>query len=233
MSQPSYPPPSYPPPSYPPPSYPPPYPPVSFGPPRRRRVLPVVLAAVAAVLVLAAAIIVPLALTRGDDEPGRAGESADTSTLDDVQSFEDLSTTHLEVGEGFSYPQSPPVGGRHAPVWLECGAYDEPVPEVNVVHDLEHGTVWLTYRSEDVDAAGIDRLTEALPDNGILSPYPDQEAPVVITVWGRQLALTGPDDPRIDLFIAEYGAGETAPEPAASCHGGVDPGDLDGGGVSA
>lgn len=91
---------------------------------------------------------------------------------------------------------------------------------------LNHGTVWLTYRPEDVDAAGIDRLTETLPDNGILSPYPDQEAPVVITVWGRQLALTGPDDPRIDLFLAEYGAGETAPEPNASCHGGVDPSDL-------
>lgn len=193
-----------------------------------------VLASVAAVLVLAAAVVVPLALTLGDeDEKGPAGESADTSTLDAVRSYDDLPGTHLEIGEEFAYPQSPPVGGRHAPVWLECGVYDEPVPEVNVVHDLEHGTTWITYRPEQVDPAGVETLADVLPDNGILSPYPDQEAPVVITVWGRQLALSGPDDPRIDLFIAEYGAGETAPEPAASCHGGVDPGDVDDGGVSA
>ncbi len=195
-------------------------------PGRRRRVLPLVLAVVVAVLVLAAAVLVPLALSGDDDGGPGAGGSDEPSNLDAVESFEDLPSVHLEVGEDFSYPQSPPVGGRHSPIWLECGVYDEPVPEVNIVHDLEHGTVWLTYRSEDVDAAGVELLTEALPDNGILSPYPDQEAPVVITVWGRQLALTGPDDPRIDLFLAEYGAGETAPEPNASCHGGVDPGSL-------
>lgn len=72
----------------------------------------------------------------------------------------------------------------------------------------------------------MDRLAELLPDNGILSPYPDQEAPVVITVWGRQLELTGPEDPRIALFVAAFGAGETAPEPFASCHGGADPDEL-------
>lgn len=66
-------------------------------------------------------------------------------------------------------------------------------------------------------------MTELLPANGLLSPYPDQEAAVVITVWGRQLALDGPDDPRIQLFIDAYGAGDTAPEPFASCNGGARP----------
>ncbi|WP_157537338.1 DUF3105 domain-containing protein [Nocardioides sp. Root190] len=220
---PSGPPPSYAPPQFGPPGYPPAFPP----PPRKRRVLPVVLASLAAVLVLATAVVVPLVLTRDDDETGGGdGGSVDTTDLDAVESFDGLSNDHLTLGDTFDYPQSPPVGGQHAPVWLECGVYDEPVPEVHVVHDLEHGTTWLTYRPDDLDAAGIEQLADLLPDNGILSPYPDQEAPVVITVWGRQLALTGADDPRIPLFIAEFGAGETAPEPYASCHGGADPDDL-------
>lgn len=242
MSEPPVPPaqgpPPYPPPPYAPaPSAPPPYAPPAFPssypgafppPPRRRRALPVVLAVLVAVLVLAAAVLVPLVLT-GDDDPDRAGVGegpVGTGDLAAVESFDDLSTEHLALGERFDYPQSPPVGGQHAPVWLECGVYDEPVPEVHVVHDLEHGTTWLTYRPDDVDAGGVDRLAELLPDNGILSPYPDQEAPVVITVWGRQLELTGPEDPRIALFVAEFGAGETAPEPLASCHGGADPDEL-------
>ena len=66
-----------------------------------------------------------------------------------------------------------------------------------------------------------------------MSPYPGLDAPVVVTVWGRQLRLEGADDPRLGLFIARYGAGETAPEPFASCAGGLsdpDPGPYGGGG---
>ena len=33
----------------------------------------------------------------------------------------------------------------HDPVWLDCGAYDAPVRDENAVHDLEHGSVWITY----------------------------------------------------------------------------------------
>ncbi len=34
-----------------------------------------------------------------------------------------------------------PAGGEHSAVWLNCGAYSEPVPEENAVHSLEHGAV--------------------------------------------------------------------------------------------
>ena len=224
MSEPLFPPPPYPPPS-PPPAFPPP----CFPPPRNRSAVPIVLAVLAAVLVLAVAIVVPVVLATDDDaeaDDQAAATEPDTSSLAAVKEYDGLTNQHVAPGEEPDYPQSPPVGGDHAPSWLECGAYDEPVPEANAVHDLEHGTVWLTYRTDEVDAAGVRRLTEALPANGILSPYDDQAAPVVITVWGRQLELTGPDDPRIALFVAQFGAGDTAPEPFASCNGGVDPADL-------
>lgn len=223
---PPYGPPPYGPPSFGPPPFPPPYA-APYPPPRKRRALPVVIAALVALLLVGAAVLVPVLLSRGgdeDDDP--VATDVDTSDLSAVQEFDDLTTRHLEPGEDHDYPQAPSVGGDHAPVWLECGVYDEPLPEVNVVHDLEHGTIWLTYRPDLVDADGVQQLADQVPDNGIMSPYPDQEAPVVITVWGRQLALVGPDDPRIALFVAEFGAGDTAPEPFASCHGGVDPADL-------
>ena len=44
---------------------------------------------------------------------------------------------------------------------------------------------------------------------------------MVVTVWGRQLDLTGADDPRLELFIDEYSEGVTSPEPFASCAGGA------------
>jgi len=198
----------------------------------------VVLAVLVAALVIAAAIVIPLTLGGDDEDDGdrRADESADTddpthvdtSDLEAVRSYDNPGAMHVPDGETIDYPQSPPVGGEHRQRWIECGVYDEELPNEHVVHDLEHGTVWITYREDDVDADEIDGLAEQLPGNGILSPYDDQDAPVVITVWDRQLELVGADDPRIDLFIDEYGAGETAPEPFASCNGGITPYDTSG-----
>ena len=100
----------------------------------------------------------------------------------------------------------PPLGGPHDPDWLACGAYDEPVRDENAVHDLEHGTVWITY-DPDLAEDEVGALEELLPDDGIMSPYPDLPAPVVVTVWGAQLQLDGADDPRLPLFLEEFGDG--------------------------
>ncbi|NYD59279.1 hypothetical protein BKA08_003517 [Nocardioides marinisabuli] len=179
----------------------------------RAPVVALVATLVLAALVVAAAAVVPRLLAEPVDR-----------TLDQVRVYDDLPTTHVD-GD-VDYEQEPPVGGPHADRWLDCGAYDTQVRAENVVHDLEHGTVLLAY-GPDTSADDVRRLEALLPDNGILTPWEGLEAPVVVTVWGRQLALTGADDPRLPLFIDAFGAGETAPEPFASCAGGVP--DADGG----
>jgi uncharacterized protein DUF3105 len=100
------------------------------------------------------------------------------------------------------------------------------------VHDLEHGTVWITYDPALADA-DVAALEAVLPDDGIMSPYPNLPSPVVVTVWGAQLQLAGPDDPRLPLFLDELGDGGTAPEPMASCEGGTDDPQGGSGGVPA
>ena len=139
-------------------------------------------------------------------------------TLAAVETYDDLPTTHTD--EPVTYDQRPAVGGPHAGAWLDCGTYDEPVREENVVHDLEHGTVWFAVQ-DDLDAQARAELAALLPGNGILSPYPGLDAPLVVTVWGAQLRLSGPDDPRLPLFLERYGNAQTAPEPMASCDGGL------------
>lgn len=223
------PPPAGPPPTGPPPPYqpyaaPPPGPPpgwtpqpeqpASPGPSGSRRAIVVVLGLVAALVVIGGAVLVPVLLDEDEPEP-----SAGEPTLEAVEKFSDLATTHTE--EDQDYEQSPAAGGPHSGAWLDCGVYDEPVREENVVHDLEHGTVWITYEP-GLDEESVAALEEVLPQNGILSPYDDLRAPVVVTVWERQLELTGADDPRLELFLEQFGAGETAPEPTASCAGGID-----------
>ena len=199
-------------PTHPPPAYPPPPPPPP-GPPARR-LLPVVLAVVGGVLLLAAAVTVPLVLRQLDADDVARDQPV---SLDAVEIYDELDPGHTT--DDVDYPESPPVGGPHDPVWLDCGVYDEPVREENVVHDLEHGTTWITYDADD--GVDVGALAGLLPQNGILSPYDDLGSPVVVTVWGRQLALEGVDDPRLPLFLETYADGVTAPEPFASCAGGV------------
>lgn len=180
----------------------------------RDRFTVLALAGLAACAVLLVAIGLPVAVSQV-----RADDAARVErNLDEVQVFADLSTEHTE-GD-VDYPQTPPAGGPHHPRWLECGVYDEPVREENAVHDLEHGTVWITY-DPDLPAEDVASLAEQLPANGILSPYPGLPAPVVVTVWGHQLRLVGADDPRLGLFVEQLGGGRSAPEPFASCAGGV------------
>ena len=210
MSQPA-------PPSYDGPPAPPPPP-----PPRPSRT-PVVIAAVTAVVVLALAVLVPVAVQR----LRVSQQPAVVANLDEVKVYENLPRDHTE--DDVDYTQVPPVGGRHDPVWLDCGAYDAPVRDENAVHDLEHGSVWISY-DPGLGADDVQALTQVLPQNGILAPYDGLPAPVVVTVWGRQLRLTGADDPRLPLFIERFGDGHTAPEPFASCAGGVRETESAGGG---
>ena len=190
--------------------------------------LPLVLASVGAALVLGAALAAPLVdkALRGEEEAQRALD------LTLVQTWEVTDRAHT-MGD-VAYPQDPPAGGPHAPVWLACGVYDEPVREENAVHDLEHGTVWITH-DPGLSASDVETLADQLPDNGIMSPREDLPAPVVVTVWGAQLRLDGADDRRLGLFIEEYGDGHTAPELGVSCAGGTpDPqGALPGEGTNA
>ncbi len=226
-------------PTHPPPGYPPPpqgpgyYAPGSPPPPSRGKKTAVILGIVATVVLLGLAVLIPVLVVGGDDDEtessATASETSDPSeddqptedveaNLDELTKHDDLETTHVD--DAVTYDQSPPVGGPHAPEWLDCGAYDEPVRLENVVHDLEHGTVWITYEP-GLDAESITALESVLPQNGILSPYDGLQSPVVATVWGRQLELTGADDPRLPLFIDKFRDGQTSPEPFASCAGGI------------
>lgn len=140
------------------------------------------------------------------------GSSKATSTpdpkpsIEGVQTYTGLSQKHLAQGQQQTYPQSPPVGGPHSQVWIKCRVYTTAVPDINAVHALEHGGVWITY----LPSAKPDVVAELQQYDGLnteyvlVSPYPGQDSPIVLTAWGAQLKLTDPKDPRIVGFVRAY-----------------------------
>lgn len=168
---------------------------------------------VAAVLLLGAA-----ACSSGSE----TGSPVDAVEIDGLVVEDDLTNDHVD-GE-VDYPNDPPAGGDHAPVWLDCGFYPVPVPNENAVHTLEHGVVWIAYDEAEVDDDAVDELRSLFNTYGdrmVVSPYDGLDAPVVAVAWERRLEVDTTDDPRLEEFVEAFVNGGQSPEPGASCAGGV------------
>ena len=179
---------------------------------RRARNQRLILVASGLVAVALIASLVTWAVVRGRSTASAAGTG--------VVTYANLSRNHVE-GK-VSYPQTPPAGGDHAAAWLNCGIYDQAVPNENAVHSLEHGAIWITYQPS-LPAAQVATLEKDVRNQpyGLLSPYPGLPDPVVATVWGVQLRLQSADDPRLASFIDKYADATQAPEPKGECTGGT------------
>ncbi len=147
-------------------------------------------------------------------------EQAGSTAPNGVTSYSNLSRSHTD--EPVNYPQTPPVGGSHDPVWQNCGFYSKPVHNENAVHSLEHGAVWITYRP-DLPGGQVETLRDLAQGQTyiLVSPYPDLPSPVVASAWGKQLRLDSPSDSRLEQFVNTYRQGPQTPEPGAACTGGV------------
>lgn len=146
------------------------------------------------------------------------GGKGDTS----IEGLETFTNTNNHTEDTVDYAQTPPAGGDHNAIWLNCGIYTEPVPNENAVHVLEHGAIWVTYdpSMSDEDLA---TLKSKLPASYVLlSPFEGLDSNFVLSAWDAQLKLDDVNDPRIADFFTGYWKGGTAPEIGAPCSGGID-----------
>jgi hypothetical protein len=183
---------------------------------RRRTVL---VASLVGALVLVLGGVTAVVLVRQSNHNAQVAAAA-SAPIAGVKEFSNLSRNHVDGA--VSYPQTPPVGGDHAAIWMNCGAYTAPVKNEEAVHSLEHGAVWVTYRP-DLPADQVKILADVVGKYpyGLLSPYPGLPSPVVASAWGLQLTLASASDPRLQEFVAKYQNGPQTPEPGAACTGGV------------
>lgn len=179
----------------------------------------------AAVVVVVGIIAVVWGVLAGEGKRIAAVDQAATRPIEGVKETAGLFAEHVEAVPEPTPAEPggtvlPPMGGEHDPVVQNCGVYTEPVASAKAVHSLEHGAVWIAYRS-GLDPKQVDMLTSLANarDYTLLSPIDALGAPVVLTAWGIQLELDDASDPRIETFLAKYVQGEQTPEPGAPCSG--------------
>jgi hypothetical protein len=160
--------------------------------------------ALGAALVVLAAIGggIAFAMSQGGDEGG--GPSA--SGACQVEEFKGQGQKHVEeLAKAFSYNSFPPTSGPHYPQPLIFGEYTEPLEQIRLVHNLEHGGVGVQYGA-DVPEETIAALTawyRVDPRGLVLAPLPDvPEAAqyaddIVLTAWVAD--RDDPDDPSAEI----------------------------------
>ena len=181
---------------------------------RNRRIA--IWSGVAAVVVAVALLVAAIVLT---PKPATYAAGGEGQRIEGVETF-DNPAGHVEGP--VDYPQTPPAGGEHNAAWLNCGVYEQPVPDENAVHSLEHGAIWVTY-DPDLDGEQLETLKGHLPSTYVvLSPFEGLPSPIVLSGWNTQLQVDDAGDPRIGEFFEEYWQSQDAPEPGAPCTGAID-----------
>lgn len=175
----------------------------------------------AGLLALASFVVLKVAARAGDSGPPTVRSAVPAGT----KLFAE--PNHDHVAGRVRYDHSPPAGGAHSSMWLECGVYDHAVRNELAVHSLEQGTVWITYRP-GLPSAAVARLRAFVVASYrgpqrylILSPYPGLPEPIVASAWGAQLGLERVGDPRLEQFVAHFAGTDQGGEPQGYCTGGA------------
>ena len=137
-----------------------------------------------------------------------------------VEIFPGVTNQHVDGNIAYG-TLDPPPGGNHNVEWHACGFYDHEIRNENAVHAMEHGVVWITYQaglSED-DMSILERLGGR--SETIVSLLAGQSARVIATAWANQLKLESASDDRLEQFHDAFRDALSAPEPLATCNGGV------------
>ncbi|MFD0144319.1 MULTISPECIES: DUF3105 domain-containing protein [unclassified Streptomyces] len=151
-------------------------------------------------------------------------EAAAKAPIQDEKSWDAKKLGRNHVTTPVSYEMKPPVGGDHDQVWQNCDGdvYKTKIAEMNAVHSLEHGAVWVTYSKKAAEAE-VKKLAEKVGKTpySLMSPVDDQSGAIMLSAWGKQVTVDSASDPRVDAFFTKYVQGPQTPEPGAACTGGV------------
>jgi hypothetical protein len=161
---------------------------------RRQRMLLYSLAA-SGFVALAVVVVFVVATASGgssaiDEARVRSAAQAAGCTYISKPAVKPRSHTVQPDGRSPKWNTVPPTSGPHYAVPAVWGAYSEPLQEARVVHNLEHGGIFIQYGS-DVPAASVEQLRSFYEDHTrgtLLAPYPSLGKQIAVGAW------TAPED---------------------------------------
>ena len=165
----------------------------------RDRLILVAIAGLTGVIVL---LLLLLVLSQRQEAPINLAAIPDES-----QPFPIVGREHIPVGvPPTRYNSDPPTSGDHYAAPVRAGFYEQRLPDAYLIHNLEHGQIWLSWRDlgdhEVVET--FRRLHEKFPEWVVVSYRPENEQRLVAAAWGRLLPLDAPGSEALTAFIMRH-----------------------------
>lgn len=124
-----------------------------------------------------------------------------------IVEYPDQGRAHIVPGQPHPpYNSSPPTSGWHFPAPANWGFYNDELPDELLVHNLEHGGIWISVKSAG-DAEVIDRLVALMRryrSKVIVTVRPGNDSRIAVAAWGRLMKLDQYDERAIVDFINRF-----------------------------
>ncbi len=123
------------------------------------------------------------------------------------QFFEAQSRDH--IASDISHPEynsNPPTGGWHYNQPAQTGIYDIELPDEKLVHNLEHGHIWISYHP-DLPKGEIEKLADITSNYGlriIMTMRAKNDSLIAMAAWQHLLKLDTVDEKAIREFVAAH-----------------------------
>jgi hypothetical protein len=130
------------------------------------------------------------------------------------ESFPIQGQTHIAVGATHpAYNSDPPTSGWHYAQPANWGVYQNELPDEQLIHNLEHGGIWISYKGiDDATISALEKIAKS-ESKIILEPRSKDDAPIVLASWGRLQKLQIFDEAAVRNFISANK--NQSPEPLA------------------
>lgn len=134
-----------------------------------------------------------------------------------------MEATHIAEGSPLpEYTSNPPTSGPHYGQTARSGFREDSIPDQNIIHNLEHGDVWIAYHPRIAD--GIkEGLRQFAAAKVIITPREANDEDIALVAWGRLDAFDIENDvlpeQRISDFIRHYLS--KGPERVPGASGGI------------
>jgi len=129
------------------------------------------------------------------------------SIEDYVARFPIQSREHIKVGESHpAYNSNPPTSGWHYEEEAKWRIYDEELPDEQLVHNLEHCGIWISYQPaiSSSTKSAIAAFARQFPTKIIVTPRAKNDAPISLASWGLLMKLSDFDQDKMGAFVAAF-----------------------------
>lgn len=161
--------------------------------------------------VILAIVVAAFMFAGGSDNGGSTAQNAITALREAGCTYTNPKSQgreHVEdLPADFKPNSTPRSSGPHSNQTIIYGSYTEEVPELNAVHNLEHGAVIIWFGPE-VSQSTIDQINEYYnrnPNGLIVSRHPRLGDDIALVAWTHVARCPRFDENAVDRFVSSFG----------------------------